>query len=111
MSSRKPNAWLVYEEGEVYDGGHTPLLVAPTEALARQAKADIEQVVASVSARMGRLPDPFEDHISDDEYAARVDKRDRMLKRVRWPHGLKREPWDWNFTVAVMPLPIEQEPR
>ena len=111
MGKRKPQAWLVYEEGEVYDGGHTPLLVAPTEALARHTKADIDQVVAGVRARIGRLPDPFEDHIGNDEYSARVDKRDQMLKRVRWPHGLKREPWNWNFTVAVMPLPLVQEQR
>ena len=111
MSSRKPKAWLVYEEGESYDGGMAPLFVASTETLAAQAKADIEQIVTGVRARLNRLPDMFEPGISDDEYRARHDRRERMLKRVRWPHGIKRDFWNWDFTVAVLPLPILQEPR
>jgi len=111
MTARKcrPQGWLVYEKGESYDGGDTPLLLVATQGLAAQAQADIQQVVEGVRSRLQRLPDPFEDGIDDDEYAARIGKRDRMLKRVRWPHGLKRESWAWNFVVGVMPLPFIQE--
>lgn len=111
MTKRKSQVWLVYDNGDPYEGGIEPLLVVATEALAAQAKADIEQKVASARARMERLPDPFEDGIDHEEYVARSEKRDRMLDRLRWPYGIERAPWAWDFTVGVMPLPFVQEPR
>lgn len=106
MSKKKLQGWLVYDVGDAYEGGIDPLLVAPTRALADQAKADIERVIERVRARLERMPEPYEHGLSDDQWQTRYDAREKMLKGVRWPHGIARDPWSWDFQVGVMELPL-----
>lgn len=105
MSTKHHTAWLVYEERDVYDGGGiAPLLVAESETLAAQAKADIERAIELVRRRLDRMPNPDDQGLSDDEWSYRFEARNKMLERVRWPHRIKRHAWAWDFTVSVMPL-------
>ncbi len=111
MSKKKLQAWLVYDVGDAYEGGIEPLLVAATRELAFQAKADIKRVIERVRDRLKRMPDPYEDGISDDQWQTRYDAREKMLSRVRWPHGIARDSWSWDFKVGVMALPMAEESR
>lgn len=101
--------WLVYNVRDYYDGGADPLLVCDCEQGANRAAERINAFARRLRERIDALQ-VFANEISEEEHARRWEKRRNMLKRARWPFGIKRDECEsLDLEVKAMSLPFVRE--
>lgn len=83
--------WLVIRPIQGWEDSMDMLLAAPTRSIAEDCADRINAFMESLRLRLARLPDPFEDGISDEEHSDRWDRRQRMITSARWPYGISLE--------------------
>ncbi|KTT21872.1 hypothetical protein [Pseudacidovorax intermedius] len=84
-------AWVIVRPVIGYEDSLEVVAAALTKGEADAAARRVNAFFHSLQKRLARMPDPFEDGISDEEHSDRWDRRHKAITGARWPFGYSFE--------------------
>ncbi|WP_241116055.1 hypothetical protein [Achromobacter xylosoxidans] len=96
--------WLVCLSREYYNGGDRPLLAVPSEAMAQQIAADLQQYCRDLRER---LDANNWQHEADPEIASKLyEESEALLAAAQFPHGVKLARYDLDDDFSIWSLAL-----
>lgn len=98
--------WLVYSPVERYESSEVPHLICPDEVTAAACKDTINNFINRLA---GRLPSISSD-LDDAVYFAKIQKKNAMLDKAKWPYGIRFDEYDlseFGKVVQIKALPFK----
>ncbi|SSW66653.1 hypothetical protein AVE30378_02192 [Achromobacter veterisilvae] len=100
--------WLVCLSREYYNGGDRPLLAVPTEAMAQQIAADLQQYCRDLHERLdaNNWYNEADPEISNKLY----EESEALFAAAQFPHGVKLDRYDLDNDFSFWPLSLSGAP-
>ena len=100
--------WVIVRPVMDYEDSLGVVAAARNKAEAQAGAKRVNAYFHAMRKRLARMPDPFEDGISDEEHSDRWDRRHKAITGARWPfgHSFESDLGQSGDVAVVMAVPL-----